>query len=667
MAFTGQVKASATISMTMWLYDYDAPVQISAPEIGPADSITVPGVGPIVIKATLLAPLQSDTPEGHAQRALASLADGRLGLAAAHFDRALALRPDWTDGLLYRGATLAIHGSMDASLADLDRAIEAQPDRADAYALRAWARLRGIVRGETESGSALPQARADIARALELDPKLTMAAGLEASADMWEALDLMDSNPVKATALLEGAKVDAEAVLRQDPDAAAAVYFSVLTSLAQLKIQDRAWLTRQVDDAGLALSKNPKSYVDYGVQGLVKLLLGSQPTPNVETLREAGDDLLRSIALAHDHMPVVADPTGGPLQVAKIWDLQEAAYLGGDLYTQVFFNQGPRLFPEFANMLTSYWELQDLFTQIVDDPIIFSVAFSPDGRQIATLSESGPSYLRLWDANGHQKLQEVELRLDGRVIATTVGNLAYSPDGSRITVAYQNPVVRVIDANTGEVTAEISHTMPVHSVAFSPDGKRIVTVDPDTDAPAVWDTDTGERLSAVEAGSPVGAAAFSPDGSQIVGGGEKVQFWNAETGEALGTLPGFESSYVHSPAISPDGRLVAVPGSPVRVYDLNTKKELFTIPVGARTVAFSPDGRRIATGGFDTAGVWNAKTGDLVFLAGHTGGADSAAFSPDGRLLVTGGPDGRFRVWDAQTGAELWTATAATLWWEAAD
>jgi WD40 repeat protein len=52
-------------------------------------------------------------------------------------------------------------------------------------------------------------------------------------------------------------------------------------------------------------------------------------------------------------------------------------------------------------------------------------------------------------------------------------------------------------------------------------------------------------------------------------------------------------------------------------------------------------------------------------LHGHPFGADSAAFSPDGRLLVTGGPDGRFRVWDAGTGAELWNGMAATLWWEA--
>jgi WD40 repeat protein len=72
-------------------------------------------------------------------------------------------------------------------------------------------------------------------------------------------------------------------------------------------------------------------------------------------------------------------------------------------------------------------------------------------------------------------------------MATTAGNLAYSPDGKRIVVAYTNPVVRVVDAETGEVTLEIKHDKTVHSAAFSPDGKRIVTVDPClTDKSTSW-------------------------------------------------------------------------------------------------------------------------------------------------------------------------------------
>jgi mono/diheme cytochrome c family protein len=81
-------------------------------------------------------------------------------------------------------------------------------------------------------------------------------------------------------------------------------------------------------------------------------------------------------------------------------------------------------------------------------------------------------------------------------------------------------------------------------------------------------------------------------------------------------------------------------------------------------VAFSPDGSRLATAGVQAAGVWDASNGELIFLAGHPIGVDSIAWSPDGRRLATGGSDGRFRVWDAETGAELSSTFAATIWWD---
>ena len=109
----------------------------------------------------------------------------------------------------------------------------------------------------------------------------------------------------------------------------------------------------------------------------------------------------------------------------------------------------------------------------------------------------------------------------------------------------------------------------------------------------LWDAETGDKLLTMTVESEVSAAAFSPDGSLIVGGGESVQLWDAETGELITTLPGYELGYVNAPAVSPDGKLLAVPGYPVRVYDLPTETELYTKTIGARTVAFSPDGSRL--------------------------------------------------------------------------
>ncbi len=386
--FTGQIDATATVSMTMRVFDYDVPMEIVIPEIAATNSISVPEVGPIAIEATLLAPLENDTPEGHVQRGLASLADGRQGLAIAHFNQALAQKPGWTDALLYRGATLAIGGDLDAVFADLDQAIETEPARADAYALRAWAHMRTLFRDEDEAGTAISLARKDVAKALKIEPDLSAALAIGAVADVMEALDAYESNPKQAAEDFEAGMANLEAAMQQDPDAAAGSYLTMLQTLAQLKMEDRGWLFQQVDEATTQLEQNPEDYAAYGVRALFKLFLGSQPTPNVQTLQEAGDDLLSSMALVHQHLPDLADPAGGPLQVARIWDLQEASYANGTLYSQVFFNQDPKLFPQFTQMLISYSELKDNFAEIVDDPIVFGVAFSPDGSQIATLSES---------------------------------------------------------------------------------------------------------------------------------------------------------------------------------------------------------------------------------------------------------------------------------------
>lgn len=664
MELSGEIEASVDMSMTMYVFDYDAPIEIVAPDIPSAAEINLPGVGVIPIGPRLLAPLASDTPEGHIQRGLDSLADGRLGLAVAHFDRAVALQPGWTEALLYRGAAQAIDGDLQAAFADLDQAIAAEPERADAYVLRAWAHLRSTFRDEAELADALEPARADVARALELEPELAAAQSLQATLDVFSALNLYDSDPEQAIEDFDTGMASLSAIMEKTPDQAAGSYLALASTLFGLKAQEPAWLYRSEEDADGQLADDPSYYPAYANRGLARLVLGSQVAPSVQTLQQAGSDLLAAVALLHERIPELADPAGGPLQVAHIWDLQEGAYTAGTLYSQAFFNQNPQFYPQFASMLTSYWELADLMGETIDDPIIFSAAFSPDGEQIATLSESAPSYLRVWNADSGEKQLGVELGLDGRVLATTLGNLAYSPDGKEIAVAYTNPVVRVLDAQTGEVLLELVHNEAVRSVAFSPDGATVATVDSGAAAPVLWDAVSGEKLMTMTVESDVATVAFSPDGTLLAGGGEQVHLWDVVSGEIIATLPGDELFYLTAPTFSPDGAQLAVPGYPVRVFDVPSATEVYTIPLDAHTVSFSPDGSRLATAGVQAAGIWDAASGELIFLAGHPHSVDAIAWSPDGSRLVTGGSDGRFRVWDAKTGAELSSTFAATVWWD---
>ncbi|KIM32666.1 hypothetical protein M408DRAFT_184821 [Serendipita vermifera MAFF 305830] len=208
----------------------------------------------------------------------------------------------------------------------------------------------------------------------------------------------------------------------------------------------------------------------------------------------------------------------------------------------------------------------------------------------------------------------------------------------------------------------VGHTRGVNSVAFSPDGRRIVSGSEDRTI-RVWDAETGEVVTGPLKGHTdrVFSVAFSPDGRQIVSGSSDgtVRVWDAKTGEVVvGPLEG-HTRWVVFVTFSPNGRRIVscFSDGTVRVWDAGTG-ELVTGPLKGhthrvRSVAFSPDGRRIVSGSDDgTVRVWDAETGEVVTgpLKGHTDWVFSIAFSPDGRHIVSGSSDGTVRVWDAETG-----------------
>ena len=157
---------------------------------------------------------------------------------------------------------------------------------------------------------------------------------------------------------------------------------------------------------------------------------------------------------------------------------------------------------------------------------------------------------------------------------------------------------------------------------------------------------------------------FSPDGKTLASGSEDrtVRLWDAATGTPKATLRGHQRG-VSSVAFSPDGKTLASRGDDgtVQLWDAATGAPE-AIPHGASSVAFSPDGKTLASGGDDgTVRLWDAATGEArATLKGHeariTSEADistvySVAFSPDGKTLASGGFDGTVRLWDAATGA----------------
>jgi eukaryotic-like serine/threonine-protein kinase len=294
---------------------------------------------------------------------------------------------------------------------------------------------------------------------------------------------------------------------------------------------------------------------------------------------------------------------------------------------------------------------------------INSVAFSPDGRRIA--SGSGDGTIKVWDAATSQEIITIKGHtgdgFEGEPV--DVNSVAFSPDGRHIASGYDDKTIRVWDAATGQEILTIKAHTWVNSVTFSPDGRRIASESWDNTI-EVWNAATGQETLTIK-GSPTRAhgVAFSPDGRRIASGcyDSTVKIWDAATGQEFLSLRGHTSG-VYNVAFSPDGRHIASSSwdKTVKVWDAATGQELLTLKGHSEvvgSVAFSPDGRRIASASDDkTAKLWDAATGEQILtFKRHIAKVLCVAFSPDGRHIASGSVDNTVKVWDLAASHETLT------------
>jgi len=299
---------------------------------------------------------------------------------------------------------------------------------------------------------------------------------------------------------------------------------------------------------------------------------------------------------------------------------------------------------------------RELMTFLGHEAPVLSISFGPEGQRIVSSSMDGA--VRVWNE---------AIKRDYMTLPSS-HHAAFSPDNKRLVSAGMNDnTIKVFDVVTGtEVMTLCGHSGRVWSVAFRPDGERIVSGSFDQTI-RIWDATKGVELMILRGHeSRVWSVAFSPSGQRVVSGSYdgSVRVWNADKGIELMKLLGHDGN-VEAVAYSPDGKHIVSGGwdNTVKVWDAETGKEQMTL-VGhdavVKAVSYSQDGKRIISGSWDnTVKVWDAQTGALTMTLVHKGRVWSVAISSDGRRIVSGSGDGsednKMKVWDVDTGTELMT------------
>ncbi len=444
------------------------------------------------------------------------------------------------------------------------------------------------------------------------------------------------------------------------------------------------------DLKALAFSPDGKLVAAVGSGGVVKLwdvaarkeLTSLKDTGRNTLWNKPGENDFITVAFSPDAKLLAVGSLESSVEIFDVPSLRERATFKsheGFVDFVAFSPNGNRLFTHGEDKSYKVWALTSLIRErepiSLSDDGITGVAFSHDGSELFVGSSSAPVR---WDVGTHQPLDTPQLKIDD-----SVQSFAISRDGTRLAVGGSK--LTVWDTTTYNKIATFGEREndTYESIAFSPDGKQLISCT--NEEVILWDVDT-EKLLKTYVEDGLYSVAFSPDGERIAIGsyGGTVRVWdktltreinkNKESAKSTDARDGWAQlravifsrrstsdtlPSTNDVVFSPDNRYLAVSfDEGVKIWEADGRREIAMLRghKGAVTaVAFSPNGKTIATGGSDAIiKIWDTSSfKELITLRGHTGSVESIAFSRDGMTLASQSLDRTVRLWRAATDEEI--------------
>jgi WD40 repeat protein len=301
---------------------------------------------------------------------------------------------------------------------------------------------------------------------------------------------------------------------------------------------------------------------------------------------------------------------------------------------------------------------------VANGTILTRLAFSPDGKWLASLAAGGS--VCLWDASTGR----LERRFGDRTTNYSDVDLAFAPDNR--TLAVRIGRTTLWDAITGKqvLTGHPGQHTPGAQTIFAADGKTFAVVSQNEICVREVGTDKDIRKLEGIKGKRLNAAAFSSDGRTLVcsdgfGQNDVVHVWNVATGKERCRIEGLQFFESYHIALSPEGRFLATGGSPsqgkaIRLWDLGTAKNVGTFQ-GQLPVRFSPDSATLLCLNGKHLTFYETVTGKPIRVLedspveydARQGRPQAFAVSNDRQRIAIAGNGGNIRVLDAITGKDI--------------